>query len=305
MKIDIHIMTCHRCDYVPTAPGFNPNVWKTPEERLEISKISIDSFRRFISSVNQNSISSVSIINDGSTYEPALKWLSSITDIDVVNYDNMGSGPAMSKYIESLDDDVDLVAHFEDDQIMFNPLNKDWADIAYRLISSEKEYGGFIRAVCFRSGHGCISSSHHKYAHSFTKKYNLAYNTVPYLGNSQFVIDLDSIKQLLPIEGNRGNSETYINEKKNKLGIIHAEIQDHIFMFHSHVLEGGIPQIPNTDSLRNWVKGEVFGIKNLHQHLLGGNMIDCIIVTDEINGTYKKETLRLEEYYYGNKKTKS
>ena len=137
MKTDVHFTTCHhttiKCrprtnDY--NIEGWNITAW-TNEEKIAIAKQSLISLSEFADQ-------KISVIDDGSNIPEARSWLD---NLDAERYNKHfckkgGSSAAVNSYKETIPEDVDLIAHFEDDHIYFNPENLDWKQIAYDFLQN-------------------------------------------------------------------------------------------------------------------------------------------------------------------------
>jgi hypothetical protein len=86
-----------------------------------------------------------------------------------------------------------------------------------------------------------------------------------------------------------------MNDIMQRNNFLNAEIQDYIYMFHSHTLDFDTKAIGNTDDWNKSGDGFEYGIKNMHKHLLNRNMMQCTIFEDFPK---LKKTIDLKNYNY-------
>lgn len=132
MNLDIHITTCHRRN-VKCRPRIHENKkWNvkewTHEERLEISKISIDSIIEFANKTKKHNHNvQITLLDDGSDILEATEWIKSLKDIKIKNFVARGSSSGINDhFLELKNNPPDYILHIEDDNLLFNGLNIDW-----------------------------------------------------------------------------------------------------------------------------------------------------------------------------------
>lgn len=297
MKVDVHITTCHRSD-VKCRPRPSPNdgrPWNvkewTPEERLQISKLSIDSVQRFVNTMRYYHDVELTILDDGSDNKEANEWLDALSllhSLNVKRFPARGSSAGINDHISSLKLKPDYIIHIEDDHILFNPKSLDIIGLidngpegVYTLRSGlpfEKTDRGF-------SGFwGPIG----------TVKKNLQYIQYRSMGNAHHIVRYDMYKRFLPLQGNTGGCESYMNSVLQSLNIPNYEPQIHVHAFHSHTYKYPIESI----NLKDWHKsgeGYEYGIKDMHEHLISKKPIISQIWDTFPNKYFK---LELDKYDY-------
>lgn len=271
MKIDVHITTCHRTD-VHCRPRphegdhWNVRPW-TPEERLNISKYSVESILRFFNHpcMSHHDIR-VTLLDDGSNRPEVLDWFDEIDAdprIRTKYFRARGSAAGINDHISALPDNVDYIMHIEDDHILFNPESID----IFSLIDSPdyQKYSVFT----LRSGlPTCITDSGWNGAWGPVSFNNLSREPVmeyKQMGNAHHIVKFDKYKDMfIPLHGNTGGCEADMNRRIKGLN---AEIQVPVHAFHSHLWES---EVTNT-TLNSWHQsgeGIEVGIKNMHEYLL-------------------------------------
>lgn len=289
--IDIHITTCHhnsvKCR--PRKEG-NTKEW-TPEERLNISKYSVDSISRFVSVLPKNKISRFTIIDDGSDYLPAIKWLESLTWPKVIHYPHRGSSAGINDYMTKLN--ADMVVHFEDDHIMFNPLSLRWDNICFDALAASQ-----VDVVTFKSS--LPSEQRDPGLHGawgpigwLSEIQAIAYKS---MGNAHHVMMADTYRKYLPLEGSSGGCETFMNQRLRSSKKINIELQFALYAFHSHLWSFPLQNKVTTRELSRSGEGWEYGIKDMHEYLLAGNPIAC--EWWENYAIKQKKTLNFTEYNY-------
>lgn len=275
MKLDIHITTCHRHDVKcrprpPESPMWNVREW-THEERLGISKYSVESIIRFVNLLRSHGVEvNLSLLDDGSNIPEAVAWICSLEDkLKIYRYPHRGSSAGINDYTKALD--CDYVMHVEDDHILFNPNNINWLEIIHKIRKSSDN----IKVFTFRSGlpvsvkdkgyngaWGPIGSSDAGDIHSILFRK---------MGNAHHIMSLKDYEQFLPLQGSTGGCEAFMNTKLEMLGL-NAEPQIHVHAFHSHMYSYPI----NTNNLSEWHKtgeGFEFGIKDMFEYLDSKNSV--------------------------------
>lgn len=257
MKIDIHVTTCHKSSLVcrprPQDAGttrWNARPW-TLEERLEISKISLESIRRFVDkTVSLGHDVRFTILDDGTDTEEGINWLDSIDFAEVKRFPNRGSSAGINDHFKTIPENTDLVLHLEDDQIVFDPFWSNWAEFAWRALKLNKSN---IKSITFKNGLPSTPDNP-GYVGSWgplgSEKINgLEVIKFRCLGNPHHVFLYEDYKKLFPQQGNSGSNEYYLNSKLNEFGWLNGELQIPLFFFHSHLLEYPVPHIPSTKEM--------------------------------------------------------
>lgn len=270
MKTDVHFTTCHhmsvKCrprtnDY--NIEGFNITPW-TAEEKLDIAKISLESLFEFADGVPVN------VIDDGSNILEAVNWLLELdkrTNIFVRIYEHKGSSSGINNYFNnSLPKDTDLIVHFEDDHIYFNPENIDWKKVCYEFLKENPDVG----VITFRSGlpsnpnypdyrgaWGPIGFKDGKYP-------AILFNN---MGNAHHIMLMETYKRFFPLYGNAGSCEAYMNGQLNNMGLLNAELQIPVYAFHSHCYSRALPETVTTDSLNMSPRGIEYGVKEIYEYI--------------------------------------
>jgi len=278
MKIDVHITTCHRtdvhCRHRPAEhEKWNVRKW-THEERLKISKVSVDSIFGFFQHGVDNHDITITVLDDGSNIPDAVKWLDHLEtykDVNVKRFPARGSSAGVNDHINSLDDDVDYVMHIEDDHVLFNPRSID-----FFTIMSDPHYSRYP-LFTLRSGlPTCPSQRGWKGAWG-PRSYvvgKAGHDPIPgamvyhKMGNAHHIVRFKDYKRIfMPLEGNTGGCEAFMNKKLDDAGEVNLELQIPVHAFHSHMWEEPI----TSSFLHDWHQtgeGIEFGIKNMHEHLL-------------------------------------
>lgn len=265
MKIDIHFTTCHhtsvKCrprtnDY--NIEGFNITPW-TLDEKLKIAQTSLISFKEFCVP------HPVTVIDDGSNIPDALNWFSTLNN-HIYSYPHSGTAAAINAYMAHLSNDVDLIFHSEDDHVWYNPEKLDWATLAYEFLINNPDIG----VVCFRSGfpseptHPDIHGAWGPIGWRESSSNAILYKA---MGNSHHLMLRDTYEKFLPLQGNAGSCEAYMNRKLRTLGLLSAELQIPVYAFHSHCYEREVPYDANSVSLNMSPRGIEYGIKNMYELL--------------------------------------
>lgn len=293
---NIHITTCHHstvrcrpryCDYSRA----NIKEW-TPEERLEISKISIKSLTNFCNIVTNKSIA---LLDDGSDMQKAIEWMDNEVEVNVIHFPHRGSSSGINDYISAFKNtikDDDLIVHFEDDHIAFNPLKLNWAERCFQILVSETSRINHVGVITLRSGLPTDTS---------TPGYNGAWGPrgwisgdyeAPWfesMGNAHHIMLWKTYKQFFPLSGSSGKCEESMNIRLHQLGLKNIELQEHLYMFHSHMLNFKIDE--NNCSSNEWNlsgAGREYGIKDMDEYLRAKKRIEGITLRDRKNfeGTY-------------------
>lgn len=274
MNIDFHITTCHR-DNVKCrvrSPeqgvyGWNITEW-TQQERLEISKISVESIIRQVNLLRKNHKIRLSLLDDGSNYPPAIQWLNSLQNIEVVRKPNSGSSDTINKYIDSVSKDTDLIIHFEDDNLLFNPFGIDWIQYSYDILTDPS-----IGVVTLRSG---LPTDPRDKGYSGAwgpQGTHLIHPIFRCMGNAHHIMLYETYKQFLPLHGNTGACEAYMNNKLQSMDKRNIELQEFVYSFHTHKLNGKV----ESEDINMWNKtgeGYEFGIKDMHEYLTQKGKLD-------------------------------
>jgi hypothetical protein len=302
MKIDIHVTTCNhssvKCRDRQGLPNWsNIKPW-TNQERVEISKLSVESIKNFIKhSTQPEQISKFSLLDDGSDLEDAVKWLASIEGIDVIKYPHRGSSAVINDYYKTINSD--LIFHIEDDHICFNPFRKNIVNLCEKILTSKLAIEKNIKVITFRSGLPTAKNSLGLNGAwgpvDFLKIDNIPLILFNRLGNAHHIMLKKDYDLFFPLIGNTGGCESYMNDIMERNNIKNAEIQDYIYMFHSHTLNFDTKAIGNTDEWNKSGDGFEYGIKDMHNHLLGSNLMQCTIFEDFLQN---KKTVEVKNYFY-------
>jgi hypothetical protein len=303
MKIDIHVTSCHhstvKCRERIGLPDWNNIKPWTSEERLRISKYSVESITSFVNSINQQKIKRYSLLDDGSDYQDALDWHKTILSPSILNFKHGGSSAMINKYAETIDSD--LVLHIEDDHICFNPLKLDFVEICYEVLNSEEAKKNNVGVITFRSGLpsdldnvGINGAWGPKGWGKFGNYNGIIYNL---LGNAHHLMLTETYKKFFPLNGSSGSCEEYMNKKIQELSIKNIELQIPIYFFHSHKLNWPINE-KSAHSIE-WNKsaqGFEYGIEDMHKYLKEKKKIIC----DLYKGYPKEKQIFVFEndYYY-------
>ena len=270
MKTNVHFTTCHhksvKCrprtnDYGIT--GFNITPWTT-QEKLDIAKTSIESLIEFADGP-------INIIDDGANILEAVNWLLELdqrTNLFVRIYEHKGSSSGINNYFNNaLPKDTDLVAHFEDDHIFFNPEGLDWKKVCYEFLKENKDVG----VITFRSGLPSDPINHPDYNGAWGPigfregKYPaILYNN---MGNAHHIMLMETYSRFFPLQGNAGSCEAYMNGRLNNMKLLNAEIQIPVYAFHSHCYSRALPEVVTTDALNMSPRGIEYGIKEMYEHI--------------------------------------
>lgn len=243
--------------------GFNITPW-TAEEKLDIAKISFESLFEFADGTPVN------IIDDGSNIMGAVEWLLELdkrTNVFVRIYEHRGSSAGINNYFNNiLPKDTDLVAHFEDDHIYFNPENIDWQKICYEFLKENPDVG----VITFRSG--LPSNPNYPDYHGAWGPVGFREGKYPAIlfnnmGNAHHVMLMETYKRFFPLYGNAGSCEAYMNGQLNNMGLLNAELQIPIYAFHSHCYSRPLPEVITTDALNMSPRGIEYGIKEMYDHI--------------------------------------
>lgn len=302
MTIDIHITTCNhssvKCRDRQGLPGWsNIRSW-TNEERIDISKISVESIKSFIkNSTTPDQISRFSLLDDGSDLVNATSWLDSLKNIDVIRYPHRGSSSGINDYQKTID--ADLVFHIEDDHICFNPFKKNIVKLCYDILTSEQAQRHRIKVLTLRSG----LPSH---------KENLGINgawgpigkikidNVPLIlynamGNAHHIMLRETYNTFFPLNGSTGGCESYMNNVMRLNSFKNAEIQEFIYAFHSHTLEYAIDNSPSCFKWNRSAEGFEYGIRDMDHYLRTGKKFTCERFVDYPES---KECITIDNYNY-------
>lgn len=269
MKSDIHFTTCHhssvKCrprtnDY--KLDGFNITPWTT-HDKLMIASKSLKSLSNFVEQ-------QISIIDDGSDYGPAIDWLNIINEIPkykVLRYEHRGSSAGLNDYIKTLDSSIDMIGHFEDDHIYFNPENIDWKTICFKYLTTHRDIG----VITFRSGLPTDPNF---------PDYKGAWGPIDFregpvcpafifrcMGNAHHIMLRETYERFFPLQGNAGSCEAYMNNKLQSLGLLNAELQIPVYAFHSHCWKRDLPEKITTKELNMSPRGREYGIYDMYSHI--------------------------------------
>jgi len=286
LKVDIHITTCHH-DSVKCRARSGLTPW-TPIDRLSISKTSIESIKQFVKPWRSRYDINLTLIDDGSNLALAKEWMNSLEEINVKSFDHRGSAYGINDHMENID--ADLVVHIEDDHVMFNPEKLDWIRICYDILSSQRAKENNVGVITFRSGlpstknnpgytgawgpHAFLAANNHEIVES-THYGLLLFNM---MGNAHHIMLGSTYKRMLPLSGNAGDCEAFMNNKLKKHGLKNAELQTHVYAFHSHTWEKPLPLNPTTDDLNLSGAGVEYGIFDMDQHFKNKKAIQATIV---------------------------
>lgn len=302
MNIDVHITTCNhssvKCRDRQGLPSWsNIKSW-TSKERIEISKISVNSIKNFIkNSTDPHQVSKFSLLDDGSDIQEAIEWLASIRDIDVIKYPHRGSSAGINDYQKTINSD--FVLHIEDDHICFNPFGKNIVNLADKILNSNLAKEKNIKVLTFRSSlptaKDSLGLNGEWGPREFVNVGNVPLILFNKLGNAHHLMLKKDYDLFFPLSGSSGSCECYMNDIMQRNNFLNAEIQDYIYMFHSHTLDFDTKAIGNTDDWNKSGDGFEYGIKNMHKHLLNRNMMQCTIFEDFPK---LKKTIDLKNYNY-------
>lgn len=273
MSIDVHITTCHhtsvKCrDRQGLPPWSNIKSW-TPEERLNISKISIESIKNFV----KTSITDYKLflLDDGSNTEDSKSWLNSLSDINVKSFPHRGSSSVINDHFSTIDSQY--VFHIEDDHILFNPKSLNLNDICNKILDIED-----IKVISLRSGLPSRKESPGINGDWGPRGFKII-NDIPCiiynrLGNSQHIMSKKTYSEFFPMVGNTGGCEDYLNRVMRNKGYKNVEIQLPIYAFHSHTLSYPI-SIPNSDEWNRSGDGFEYGIEDMDRYLKSKQEFTC------------------------------
>lgn len=299
MNLDIHITTCHRKD-VKCRPRkhenekWNVKEW-THEERLEISKISVESIINFANKIkNYNHSVEITLLNDGSDIPEAVKWIESLKNIKVKNFPARGSSAGINDHFSDLNKNPpDYILHIEDDNLLFNGLNIDWLTEIDKIKKAQNE----IKVFTFRSGLP-VEKQDKGYYGAWGPIKGLQINNAhvilfKMMGNAHHIMHWNDYKKFFPLHGNTGGCEAYMNSILETYGF-NCEPQFHVHCFHSHMLEHSI----NNNKLNSWHKtgeGFEYGIKNMNDWLKNKNTVISKIYKEFPN---QYEEIEMSKYDY-------
>jgi hypothetical protein len=287
MKVDVHCTTCHNSGVEARVTGIR--TWSR-EEKKDICKISIESLIRFCDSQKKYGHDiTITLLDDGSDQADMIKWMNMCPHVKVKHFKKQGSGPCTTQHVR--DCDADLIVHVEDDQIYFNPYDIDWVSKCYQLLQNKDihfltVYAGtpeFTRGGWYSPTYGVFYN-------------DIEFINVPYIGNCLFVTTKQNFVKLLPITLSSGEAEIEIYNKVKEQNIVHGLINIPVFVFHSHLLHQDVPENIDTTSLRRWVAGTQFGIKDMHTYFLNKRPVHVITVLDFHANTQKNELLTNYNY---------
>ena len=296
MKLDIHITTCHRYNVKCRPRAHESSLWNvkewTHEERLEISKISVNSIIKLAEQLKTYKHEvAVTLLDDGSDIPSAIEWIDSLKDkIVVKKYSNRGSSAGINDHISDLKEKPDYIFHVEDDNLLFNPFNNDWLSI----INDIKVEIPSIKVFTFRSGLP-VERKDKGFTGDwgpigFEPRGKIKTLLFKRMGNAHHIIRYDDYLKFLPLEGNTGGCEAFMNERLTSLGL-NAEPQIHVHCFHSHMYKYPI----STNRLNEWHKtgeGFEFGIYDMDMYLKSRQPVVSTLYNnfpDEINSVTIKD----------------
>lgn len=275
MNVDIHITTCNHTDVkcrnrVGLPSWSNVKSW-TLDERIDISKLSINSISNFVnSSFNSSEISKFTILDDGSNIEEYKSWLDSC-GVNVLHFLHRGSSFAINDYYPTINSNY--VFHIEDDHILFNPKSINLIEVFDRLLSD-----GSIHVLTFRSGLPSGEKSLGLKGAWGPKGFKVV-NDIPVilynrLGNAHHIMKLETYSIFFPMIGNTGGCESYLNNIMEKNKLVNAEIQLPIYAFHSHTLNYKLDK-HDSDSWNMSGDGFEYGIKDMDLYLKSKQEFIC------------------------------
>lgn len=276
MKLDIHVTTCHRKNLKcrprpPENSNWNVKPW-TLEERLNISKISINSIINFSNQLKiHNHEVNLTILNDGSDIPEAVDWLNSLP-VKIKHFNPRGSSAGINDhFMELRQDPPDYIFHLEDDNLLFNPDNTDWLSIINDIQKNCED----IRVFTFRSGLP-VEPEDKGFLGAFGPVGSKLINNINCIlfgsmGNAHHIMKWSDYCKFMPLTGNTGDCEANMNLKLKSIGL-NAEPQIHVHAFHSHMYSYPI----NSNNLNKWHKtgeGFEFGMYDMDNYLKNKNMV--------------------------------
>lgn len=270
MKVDIHFTTCHhtevKCRPRPNNgyPGFNIESW-THEDKLNIAKTSLQSLIDFCEVIPDYDLT---VIDDGSNIAEARDWLNNLSGVNVLSFPHRGSAYGINDYF-SKDNNADLICHFEDDHIFYNPEKLNWAQIAYEFLIENPNVG----VITLRSGLPSDASDPGYFGKwgpkGFTEK-AILYHA---MGNAHHIMLPRTYFKFLPLQGNTGGCEEYMNQRLSQLGLMNVELQIPVYAFHSHTWSRELPNPITTKDLNMTGRGIEYGIKEMYEHIKNNKAI--------------------------------
>lgn len=262
MKVDVHMTTCHhstvKCrprtnDY--NIENFNITEW-TQLEKLEIAKISAQSLREFAGDI--------SIVDDGSDLPEAIEWLA--TQKNVYSYPHRGSGSALNSYHKRIPAETDLICHFEDDHVYYNPEKLDWAKIAHDFLVENPSVGvvTLISGLPNRPDYPDYNGAWGPVGFMDGKVPALLFNC---MGNAHHIMLKKTYDKFFPLVGSSGACEAYMNRRLAQLRLKNAELQIPVYAFHSHCLNRQLPVEITTNELNMSPRGREYGIADMYRYI--------------------------------------
>jgi hypothetical protein len=298
MKVNIHVTTCHRSDVRcrPRSPEQTNYPWNvtewTPEERLEISKISVASIEKQVSLLRELGHKvSLTVIDDGSDYQPAINWLTTLpSDLcSVMRNLPAGSSVGINKLFIEIPKDTDLVLHIEDDNLFFNPQSLDWAQLAYERFQEQES------VITFRSG--LPTDPKDKGYHGAWGPKGVTNRGEPIfhmMGNAHHLMLYSTYSKFMPLSGNTGGCEANMCARMQQLRIPNIELQEFIYMFHTHKLTGMVESC-NINLWNKTGEGYEFGMRDMHTALSNRNYLE---LHKYLRFPNELETIRVTDYAY-------
>lgn len=278
MLVNVHITTCHRSDVKcrvrprdsHTPYGWNISEWNQ-EERLNISKSSVYSILAFADSIREYHEVEIHLLDDGSNYPEALDWLNTVEKdprlSSVKRFPAGGSSSVINAHFESIHPDTDLIFHVEDDNLAFNPLDLEWADACRYRLKRYKEEG--IGVLTFRSGLP-TDPKDRGYRGSWGPQgtSSLGDPIFNMMGNAHHVMTYETYKQFMPLQGNTGGCESLMCQRLAQLGLRNAEVQEYIYMFHTHKWTGLDKPSEDIELWNKSGEGWEYGMKEMEAYIL-------------------------------------
>jgi hypothetical protein len=302
ITIDVHITTCNhtsvKCRDRQGLPSWsNIKSW-TSQERIEISKLSIESIKSFVNqSTQKKQLKNFSLLDDGSDIPAAVEWLESIQNLNVIRYPHRGSSFGINEYQKTITSD--LVFHIEDDHICFNPFKTNIVDLCHRILTSEQASRYNIKVLTLRSGlpsHpdnlGIKGGWGPIGAINIDGIPLILYNA---MGNAHHIMLSDTYNKFFPLNGNTGGCEAYMNRVMLQHGFKNAEIQDFIYAFHSHTLSYSVDTSPSSFKWNRSAEGFEYGIRDMDLYLKSGKPFIC---NRYINYPENEEIITIADYNY-------
>lgn len=304
MNVDLHITTCHHSTVtcrprMREYPRSNVRQW-TKEERLEISKIAVNSIIRFCRPLQSRHNIRISLLDDGSDMPEAIAWLDSLKEIEVIRNNHAGSAAAINNYLKTIKPNTDLIVHFEDDMIPFNPEQIDWVDLSLRYLESNQAKDNKVIGVHFKGGLPTDLENPQRVGNWGPVGFIKGNDSIPsawklkLIANFHHILKPQDYRLFLPLSANRGECEAMMGYRLQSLKRFMAEIQVPIYVFHTHMLNCSLPEIVTSEELSLSGMGIEYGILDIENHLKAGKPITCSVYEIETKKTIKT----YQGYYY-------